>query len=75
MLIQFIMKRVAFYQWLLPPEVVGGKPRASRWKMTEETAEKYPGAVKIESTLEWRDLPESPDEFQYTSGFQNRSRP
>lgn len=61
------MRRVAYYNWMLPSDIPGRKPHASRWEMDEETAQHYPGAVKIENTLEWRDLPESPDAFQHTS--------
>jgi hypothetical protein len=36
------------YFWMLPNEVTG-KLRKSRWRMTEQDAARYPGAVKIEA--------------------------
>jgi hypothetical protein len=67
------MKRTPFYYWLLPSPT--GKPKRSSWRMTEEEAKAYAGAVKVEEGVEWRDLPESPDEFQHTNGWQNNKPP
>lgn len=41
------------WSWWLTDEVTGKRYR-SRWLMTEATAAGYPGAVKIEGTLEVR---------------------
>lgn len=42
------------WYWLIPDERRPGRMRRTTWRMTEETARGYPGAVKIEETLEIR---------------------
>jgi hypothetical protein len=69
------MKRTAFYNWMLPDERRPGRMRRSRWQMTEAEAAKYPGAVRIDASLTWRDLPESIDEHQHTSDYQRGKLP
>lgn len=36
------------YFWMLPNELRPGKMHKSRWRMTEQDAARYPGAIKIE---------------------------
>jgi hypothetical protein len=65
------MRRVAFYLWLLPSDTKPGKKVKSRWRMTDEEAKRYPGAERLDDTVEWRDLPSEPGEAgwnQYNGG-------
>ncbi|WP_200379411.1 hypothetical protein [Rubrivivax gelatinosus] len=42
------------WRWWIQSETPPGRMVRSRWLMTEAEAAKYPGAVKIEGTLEIR---------------------
>ena len=53
------MRPVEFFTWLLPNELVGGRPTESRYKLTRQQAAAYPGAVCVESTREVRMLSDS----------------
>ena len=51
------MKRVAYYIWLYPWE---GKMVRTGWKLPAHRAlEWQPGAVPVDDTLEWREIPET----------------
>jgi hypothetical protein len=53
------MKRTGYYLWLIPDKLTG-KPRRTRYRMTvEEAQERYPGAVSVEGSVQWHDLPET----------------
>ncbi|VTU22922.1 hypothetical protein H6CHR_01884 [Variovorax sp. PBL-H6] len=48
------MKDVEFFQWYIPDRLTG-KPYFSRWKMSEDHAQKmYPGCKKEPATREVR---------------------
>jgi hypothetical protein len=66
------MKLTPFYYWMLPDPLRGGKLRRTSWQMTDHEAAKYPGAVRLDHTVTWRDLPETPEEAMRfcTSGYQ-----
>jgi hypothetical protein len=53
MLIQ--VSSVALYRWRVPDERKPGRTRVTRWAMTEaEALERYPGAEKVDGSLEVR---------------------
>jgi hypothetical protein len=56
------MKRTAFYYWMIPDPLRGGRLRRTRWQMTEDQAATIAGAVRVDTGVTWRDLPETPDE-------------
>jgi hypothetical protein len=60
------VKRTAFY--LFRYKGPTGKWRTSRHRVKLEDLPA--GAEILPETVEWRDLPESRDEHQYTSGWQ-----
>lgn len=63
------MKRTAFYNWWITSETSHKREKTS-WRMSEaEALKRYPDAEKIESTVEWRDLPEPGDDANH-----NRAR-
>lgn len=47
-------REIRLWRWMIPSETPPGRMVRSRWRMTEEEAAKYAGAVKIEGTLEVR---------------------
>ena len=56
------MKRIAYYRWLTW-NLQGTKKTPTRHHMDEATAlARHPDAEKIELSLEWREVPESPEE-------------
>jgi hypothetical protein len=57
------MKRTPFYRWYITDPETGARHLTS-WRMcAEDVAERHPGAEPDLSSLEWRDLPESMDEW------------
>jgi hypothetical protein len=63
------MKATELYRFYVVDEVTG-KPRLTRYRMTREEAnERHPGAEPELRSLEIRDLPESPAEFQFNSAW------
>jgi len=58
------MKQLEYWQWWLVDDVDGaaGTRHKSHWKMTAEEAADYPGAMRVEGTLEIRSLPETKGE-------------
>ncbi|WP_164964329.1 hypothetical protein [Rubrivivax sp. JA1026] len=60
------------YNWMLPDPRRPGRMYRSRWKMTEETAQGYPGAVRIDDSLEIR---RGIDRSHRTSDFMAPSPP
>lgn len=59
------MRKVEFFNFLLPPDAWRKKPSPSRWKMTmQDAAKKHPGATPILSSREVREVPETPEEEQ-----------
>lgn len=54
------MKRTAFHRYWIPSPT--GKRKLSSWRMTAEDAAAYPGAEPDLQSVEWRDLPETPEE-------------
>lgn len=60
------MKRTPFYRWFVTDPETGARSRTS-WRMCAEDAiARYPGAEPDLATIEWRNLPESSDEWQST---------
>jgi len=57
------MTPTPFYRWeYIDPE--WGDRRVTSYRMTEKDAqERFPGAQPIPSSIEWRNLPDSPDEW------------
>jgi hypothetical protein len=51
------MQRVAYYYWIVLDHV-HGKPRKTRFRASEAPA---PGAIRLDDTVEWRELPEPGD--------------
>lgn len=67
------MKRTEFWNWWITSETHHKRVKSS-WKMTEADALKRdPKAERVPGTMELRDLPETPDEFQFNSDFQRLS--
>jgi hypothetical protein len=58
------MKPTEFYKWFVTAPETGARKRTT-YRMTREDAEeRFPGAEPDLDTLEVRNLPESPDEWQ-----------
>lgn len=56
-------KPTPFYFWMIPSTIKPGKTVKSTYRMDEKTAqERFPGCVKASGDVEWRELPETPDE-------------
>lgn len=53
------MRRVAFYQWLVP-DIRTGQLVRTRHPMDEASGRAIVGARKLPDTLEWRWLPSTP---------------
>ena len=51
------MKRVAYYLWLIPDHRTGAL-RPTRYRACEAP---MTGAIRLDDTLEWRDVPEPDD--------------
>jgi hypothetical protein len=60
------MKRTPFYFFRKPD--VAGRMKQSRYRVQLEDLPQ--GAEIIPETVEWRNLPESPDEYEHTSAWQ-----
>lgn len=58
------MKKVACWYWMLPRNDDGtGKLERSRWRMSEDQAKAYVGAVKCAGEPKIRELPETAEEI------------
>lgn len=71
------MKRVAYYQWIVRSETAPFKMVKTRHMMDEETAlRRHPEAIKVESSMEVRSIPETPEErmANTTSAWQKPRR-
>ena len=65
------MKPTPFYRWEYTDPDTGAR-RVTSYRMCEQDAqERFPGAKAIPDSLEWRNLPEDPTEWQ-SAGFPRR---
>jgi hypothetical protein len=63
------MRKVEFFNFMLPPSAWSKKPYPSRFKMTiEDAAKRHPGAPPILSTRQVRNIPETPAELSAGTG-------
>ena len=67
------MRRVAFYFYTVPDPRRPGKTKRTHCRYNSEQPPRH--GVPIENTLEWRDLPDSPDEYEHTNACLDKPGP